>query len=198
MALPTSSSLVEKFSASGFPTWQTKLQLLLMREGMWGTVSGDDEDPGSSNGEKYKQWRQRNDRAIALIGLSLADSLVHHIDFKSTAKQMWEKLESIFGNKITNSKVFLKLKFYDLKMSDHEELSDHLAKFWSLVQQLTSLKCEPDDEDKMAVLTKSMQNVSRFQQSIEVLRLASTTFDDMVALLLEKDRRIKEEQAVGI
>lgn len=32
-------------------------------------------------------------------------------------------------------------KLYELKMQDNEELSDHLSKFNSLVQQLSSLKC---------------------------------------------------------
>lgn len=115
----------------------------------------------------------------------------------STAKEIWERLEIIFGNKMTKSKVFLNLKFYDLKMADNEELGGHLAKFGSLVQQLTSLECVPGDEDKMAMLTKSMQNVPSFQQSIEVLCLASTTFDDMVSLLLQNDQCIKEGQPIS-
>lgn len=137
-----------------------------------------------------KQWHQRNERAIALIGLSLADFLVHHIDFKFATKEFWEKLEGIFNNKVTNSKVFLKLKFYDVKTHNNEELSDHLSKFGSVIQHLASLKCETDDEDKMAVLIKSMRGITQFEQTLNVLSLEATTFEDLVALLIA--RKIKE------
>lgn len=52
---------------------------------------------------------------------------MHHIDFTFMAKLTWERLESMFANKFTNSEVFLKLKlkFYNMKMNDDEELSDH-------------------------------------------------------------------------
>ena len=36
---------------------------------------------------------------------------------------------------------------------------------------------------------KSMEGVSYFENTLEVLRLAPTKFDNMVALLLEKDRK---------
>lgn len=90
-----SPSMVEKFSGAGLPTWQSKMTLLLMREGVWDIVLED-----VSEGSRDAQWRQENERAIALIGLNLADSLV-----------------------------FLKLKFYHLKTNDRDELNDHLAKF---------------------------------------------------------------------
>ena len=77
-------------------------------------------------------------------------------------------------------------------MEDNDDFRDHFAKMQSLVQHLSSLKCPPDDEDKMAVLMKSMEGISRFENTLEVLRLAITTFDDMVALTLEKDRRNKD------
>ena len=101
-------------------------------------------------------------------------------------------MEGLFGNKITNSKVFLKLQFYKLKMEDNDDVRDHLEKMQSLVQQLSSLKCPPDDDDKMAVLMKSMEGISHFENTLEILRLASTTFHHMVALILEKDRRNKD------
>ena len=49
-------------------------------------------------------------------------------------------------------------------MEDGDKLSDHLAKFQSLVQQLSILKCPPDDGDKMAVLMKSVQGLSHLSK----------------------------------
>ena len=88
-----------------------------------------------------------------------------HIEFKSTAKEMCNRFESLFGNCITNSKVSLKLKLYDLNMNDSDELSDHVSKFGSHVRQLMRVKCGPDDEDGMIILVTSMYDVARFDQT---------------------------------
>ena len=42
-------------------------------------------------------------------------------------------------------------------MDDNYDFRNHLAKIPSLVQQLLSLKCPPNDEDKMAILMKNME-----------------------------------------
>lgn len=55
-------------------------------------------------------------------------------------------------------------------------------------------KCEPEDVDKMAVLIRIMRGIACFELTLEVLRLAPTTFEDLVALLIEKDRRNKQDK----
>ena len=130
-----------------------------MREGVWDVVADKQEDTSS--------WKKQKDRAIAFIGLCLTNSFIHHIDFKSTAKQIWEHLESIFGNKIKNSKAFLKLQFYELQMEDSDDLSAHLAKMQSLVQQLSSLKFPlDDDKDNMVVLVKNVGKMYCFDNTL--------------------------------
>ena len=52
-----------------------------MCEGIWDVVAEEDQDTSS--------WKKQNDRVIALNGLCLANSLIHHIDFKSTRKEIW-------------------------------------------------------------------------------------------------------------
>ena len=46
----------------------------------------------------------------------------------------------------------------------------------------------------MAILIKILKDMSHFKSSIEVLCSASTAFEDMVALLLEKNQRNKEDK----
>ena len=54
------------------------------------------------------------------------------------------------------------------------------------------LKCPPDDEDKMVVLMKSMEAISCFENTLEDLQFATITFNDIVTLILEKDRQNKD------
>lgn len=77
----------EKFCGKRFPNWQTKMQLLLIRDNIWELVSGEDEIP-SSNQPEHKAWKQCNHKGISIIGLGLADTWIHHVDFKLTAHQI--------------------------------------------------------------------------------------------------------------
>ena len=133
------SSFIEKFSGSNFPTWQTKLWLLLMREGIWNTTNGKEPKPKSDDA-RISWWENQNDKAMAIIGLALADNLIHHVDFDRTANDVWEKLENLFGNKINNSKVFLKQRLFKLKMKETEILNEHLSNLRSILQQLSAIR----------------------------------------------------------
>ena len=57
-SLSSISLLVEKFKGEGFPTWQTKMQLLLMKEGVWGVVEDDTDD--ALHQSQKKIWKQQN------------------------------------------------------------------------------------------------------------------------------------------
>lgn len=74
---------------------------------------------------------------------------------------------------------------------DNDKLSDHLAVMYSIINQLTILELL-DDQNKMAVLIKSVKDVTQFQSALEVLSVVSTTFKGMVFLLLETCRIIVE------
>lgn len=190
----------EKFSGDNFPTWQTKIRLLLMRDGVWNIVKGTDEKPeGAATALDVKAWNDRNDKALAHIGLGLADNLIHHLDLDKTAKEVWDKLENLFGNKINNSKVFLKQKYYGLKMKQHHTLQEHLSNIGSLLHQLTALNAHIDEDDKKAVLFSSTEEIQKYKGVISSLRVTrEMAYDSMVAILIDEDRRLQDEAATEI
>ena len=94
-----SSAYIEKFMGKNFPTWQTKLHLILMKDGVWNVVGGKDKKPQSDE-KKILHWENLNDKALSLIGLGLGDQVIHHLDFDDTSHKIWDKLEHLFGNKI--------------------------------------------------------------------------------------------------
>lgn len=187
------SSFIEKFSGSNFPTWQMKLRLLLMREGIWNITNGKEPKPKSDDA-RISWWENQNDKAMAIIGLALADNLIHHVDFDRTANDVWEKLENLFGNKINNSKVFLKQKLFKLKMKETETLNEHLSNLGSILQQLSAIRAIVEDDDQVAVLLSSIEDISKYSEILAVLRVSrNMSFEDMVAHLIDEDRRLTEK-----
>lgn len=106
------------------------------------------------------------------------------MDFDKSAKEVWDKLKNMFRDKINNSKVFLKQKFFSSKMKQSNTLQEHLSTLGSIIQQLTALKAPPDDDDIKAVLLTSLQDVNKFSKTLGVLRVArEMSFDE------DEDRR---------
>lgn len=62
-------------------------------------VCGKDKKPQSDE-KKILHWENLNDKALSLIGLGLGDEVIYHLDFDSTAQELWEKFEGLFDNKV--------------------------------------------------------------------------------------------------
>lgn len=77
-------------------------------------------------------------RALGQISLGLGNNIIHHLEFDKTAKEVCDKLENLFMNKINNSKAFLKQKYYTLKLKERYSLQEHLNTIGSL--QLTAMQ----------------------------------------------------------
>lgn len=111
------------------------------------------------------------------------------------AKEMWDLLENLFGNKINNSKVFLKQKFLNLKMNEDQTLIEHLSTLGSILQQLEALQANVDEDDKKDVLLTSIEEISRFSQVLPILRVARDhSFEEMIAILIDEDRRLNDRK----
>ena len=97
------------------------------------------------------------------------------------------KLEHLFGNKIINSKVFLRQEFFKLKMKDDVSLMAYLNHMESLVTQLAALQAPIWEDDQVAVLLSRIEEIPKYKDIILVLQVAGMDFHDMMAMLLDDD-----------
>lgn len=80
-----------------------------MQYNVWRLVKGrEPKSKGLEMTANVLAWSNKNDRALAIIGLGLGDNYIHHLDLNSTADDVWEKLNEQFGKDFNNSVVFLK------------------------------------------------------------------------------------------
>jgi hypothetical protein len=98
---------LEKFNGFNFHTWKVKIQLQMMHRNLWGIVKGTEKAP--TDPRQLIEWEKKDDRAKAILGLSLADSQLHLIDLKKSSAELWAQLSTIFGEKAVNAKFSLKL-----------------------------------------------------------------------------------------
>jgi hypothetical protein len=80
-----------------------------------------------------------NDKAIALIGLNLSNSVLMNVSRETTTNKLWDKLGSPYEVKSLVNLIFLWKKLYALKMKDGDRVIDHLNSFNPLLNQLKAI-----------------------------------------------------------
>lgn len=91
------------------------------------------------------------------IWLYLLDQVMYHVMDDNVPKKIWEKLVSRFLSKIaTTTKVYLKQKFYKLKMQEGSDLVEHMNAYNQVVTDLEHIGVKILDEDKAILLLCSL------------------------------------------
>jgi hypothetical protein len=139
-----------------------------------------------------EDWDKLDRRARSTIRLCLADSVLLNVSGESTAKELWDKLGSLYQSKSLVNKLFLRKKLYHLRMEDGDSMTEHLNAFNTLVSQLGSVNITIAEEDKCITLLCSLPD----SWDNLVVAIGSTTqptlkYEDVVASLLSEEMRRK-------
>lgn len=86
---------VDKLHRAKYPAWKLKVKMLLTREGLWGAVGGDETDETKSM------------KTLAIIGLSVRDAQILHIQECTTGKTAWYRLLALCENAGVDNKIQL-------------------------------------------------------------------------------------------
>jgi hypothetical protein len=97
---------------------------------MWRIVNGNEQLPTYPN--KLLEWQSRDNKAKTIIGLSLLDSELHHVDLEKSSNKIWDNLNKLCGAKEVNAKFSLKPLLFRFKTSDGVTMSNHKQ---SLIRQ---------------------------------------------------------------
>jgi hypothetical protein len=65
---------------------KVKIQMQLMNKNLWGIVKGTEAEPTNPN--KLIKWQSKDDKEKAIIGLSLSNSELHHVDLDESSKEI--------------------------------------------------------------------------------------------------------------
>ena len=108
-------SVVKLKGSTNYETWAIKTQMILIREGL-GDVIEPDDDLSTTKAKKGKVAdsstttaivnKSLNQQAVAIIILSLGNSLIDHAISIFLTKVLWKTLKDLFLTSILNSLLF--------------------------------------------------------------------------------------------
>ncbi len=122
-------SSVELLDLENYGTWSMRMKYLLVTKGLWGPVEAE---------EGVAVDRKEDLKALALIGLYVADHHLVMLRDCSTAKQAWTALESVYKTKSTARKLQLRKELAHLTKEPSEPMSKYVARARSLWNDLTA------------------------------------------------------------
>src|ERR1700679_464190 len=123
-----SSSLytIDKLNSGNFSSWKYKMQMILIDRGLWDYVDGSlvfpPTNPLDEEASKAKQveWKKKDNCAMAQIALSIANSEIVHVKGAKSSREAWTKICSVYEAKGLAAKIFLRRRFFTIKLREGE------------------------------------------------------------------------------
>ena len=97
----SASFKIEKLGSDNYQVWNFKLELLLIKEGLWENVNE------TAPKEPNEKWLKNDNKARATIGLLVEDNQLIQIREAKTAREAWESLRKYHEKSTLTNKVFL-------------------------------------------------------------------------------------------
>ena len=89
-------TVIVPLNGRNYPMWKVQCRMALMKESLWGIISGTEEKPGEDNADLRRKFMARRDRALAIIVLAVDPSLLYLLGDLEDPKVVWKKLEEQF------------------------------------------------------------------------------------------------------
>ena len=112
-----------------------------------------EEEPGSAIDKSI--FLNKKDEAFRFLSLSVSWDLLFHLSGLKTPKEIWEKVETLYGKQDDLRVYQLENELMSLQPSNFETLNDFFTKFKHTILLLKQCKVEKaDDQLILAILSK--------------------------------------------
>ena len=182
---------VVPLSGSNYGTWKVQCRMALVKDGLWGIVSGTETAPASTEAEKFAKFVGRRDKALAIIVLSVDPSLLYLLGDPEDPVAVWKKLSDQFQKKTWANKLSLRRRLNNLRLKDGDSMSNHIKAMTEIFNELAVIGAAMEDEDKVVTLLASLPEA--YNMLVTALE-ASTEVPQMEVVI---ERLLYEEKKLG-
>ena len=191
------ASVIVPLNDSNYSTWKLQIKMALVKEGLWGIVNETEEIPvpDEDEDEKIQRYILRQDRALALIVLSIEPALLYLLGDPQDPVEVWEKLAKQFQRKTWANKLALRRKLYGMKLKEKEPIQKHIKSMMEVFDKLCVIGDAIEEEDRVVHLLASLPSsydmlVTALEASSEVPKLETVT-----ERLLHEEGKLKEKNS---
>lgn len=177
---------VDKFGGDGFYDWKFQMQMALEARGLWDVVSNQT-DLETMDDVKRALHKSLDRKAYAAIVLCLKKDQYGNVRSCTSAAEAWKNLVAQYEVKNLNNKLYLRKKFFTVKMSEGEGMAAHINKVVGLADQLSGIGAPVSSEDIVMTILASLP------ESYEYLITTLESRADELTIPFIKARLLQEE-----
>src|SRR5450631_1333284 len=190
---------VDKFGGENFNLYKFKLEMAMSTKDLWEIVDGSELPPPSTASDEVKKaYERRCKKAFAIIAMSLVDKELAHIKGCKGPAEAWRTLCNIHETKSLSNILFIRRKFFTIKMDEGVDILDHINKVKSLADQLTCLEVPMKEEDVVMTLLDSLPpSFDHLITALETRPFSELTLDFITTRLMHEVSKRKEKEPQG-
>lgn len=164
---------IEPLTKNNYDTWKLQAEAILIKSNLWRYVNGEEKCPDDSKEDERKAWLKDDLTAKSDLVLIISPDELRNIKNCKTSKDVWETLSNLFASKGPARKATLLKKLILSKMSDNDNVRDHLNNFIDAVDKLAELEISINDDLLSIMMLYSLS------PSFENFRVAIESRDDL-------------------
>ena len=142
-------TVIVPLNGKNYPTWKVQCRMALMKESLWGIISGTEETPGEDNADTRRKFMARRDRALAIMVLAVDPLLLYLLGDPEDPKAVWKKQEEQFQPKAWSNKLQLRRKLYALKLKKGGSVNEHIKTMSEIFKGLAVIGDAVSEEDRV-------------------------------------------------
>lgn len=182
------STKIEKLTEDNYHAWKQKVEHLLVLKDLEEFIVDD-----KSAIKNSADWKKKDRKACAIIGLTLSDRLLENVQNVKSANEMWTSIKDIFERHTLLNKLSARRKFYTASLQENESVLQFSNRIIHMSMTLKSMNVNLDDAEMAMALLNGLP--TKFDALISALDAIGTeekslTFDFVKNRVLQEEQRI--------
>jgi hypothetical protein len=194
-------SLVPKLQSGNYRTWKTKMEMLLIREKLWGIVCQRRTRPEGGTEEKPTKAQTEFDddaeRATATIFLYLDEMAESHISSLRNPVVIWAKLEEIYQSSGFSARFGAWRRLFAVRFDSFANIEAYINEVRSYCQQLKEAGFEVNEEIQVSVVLNGLgSSWETFMMSViqTYRQKEKVSLESLVSQLMDEERRKSDNE----
>ena len=171
-------------TGNNFPTWKIQCKMVLMKDGLWNIVNGEETAPPQDEADRYSKFVTKRDRALAIIVLSID---IYLIGDPKDPVAVWKQLSNHFQKNTWANRLALRRKLHSLRLTTGQSVQDHVKIMTELFNELAIVGDAVQESDRVVYLLASLP------ESFDILVTALEANEDVPKMETVIERLIHEE-----
>ena len=179
--------VIEKLDTDNYGIWRQRMKALLLSKELWGVINGDDSED-----------KKKSNQVMGLLLLHVSDFHLGLADEVTTAKGLWDKLESTFKAKYNARRLLLRQQLNTLRKEATESIPQYVARAKSIAGELEAVGHRPEASEITLPVLQGLPKEYNILVTVISVAKETPSIDDLLPMLLTTEQQVSQESEPAV